>query len=628
MMESLRKASGTWLAKFLLMILVVSFAAVGVYQYNPNSGNTVVRAGNTTISPVQYRLAYDRQLTNIARATGQQLSRQEAKAFGIDQGVLQSMVDEALIQEQSRKLGLGISKDRIASLTAQDTAFQGADGRFDQRAFDAILRQVGMRPQEYFDDVLNVGVRQQIVQTAIGGLRAPDAFLRATALYRGEDRTVDFIVLPQTLVPAVEEPAADVLAAWFETLKARYAAPEYRKIDYVRMDPEDIADLSAVTDKQVEDDYEARKARYTTAETRAIEQLVFPNREAADAALDSIRNGATFAQVVQNSGKTEADTQLGTVTRDRIPDAKIAEAAFGLSLNQVSDVVDGAFGPVLVRVTAITPEVVRPLEEVREEIRKELAVAEANRVLLDTHDTYEDARAGGDSLRAAAEKLKLKVVTIDAVDRTGKRPDGTQVEGIPSSAQVLDAAFKAQSRVESPPVNSQGGGYVFYEVDSVTPARDRTLEEVKDRATADWKAEQLAKRLEEKANELDKRVTDGATLDTIATELSLEKQTKRGLKREADDPDFGEAGVTAAFSLGDNGVASVLAPDGKSRILFKVIETIEPAGVDAANVPEDQRNQFDAAVARDVLEGLTNRLRGEYDIEVFPAVAEQALSNF
>lgn len=627
MLDTLRNAAGTWVAKLLLLLLVLSFAVWGIGgQLGQVGGQTVLKAGDTSIGVNQYRLAYDRQLNNIARATGQQLTREEAKAFGVDQTVLATLVGDAVLQEQARKLGLGISKDKIAEFTSKDTAFQGADGKFDQRRFDGILRQVGMRPQDYFADILSAGTRQQVIQTVSDGIKAPDAFLRAVALYRGEDRTVDYITLPESTVPAVEEPQAEVLAKWFDQNKAKYAAPEYRKIAYARLEPEDIVDASAVTDKQVEDDYAARQSKYTTPETRAIEQLVFPNAEAAKAALDTIRNGTTFAQAVQNAGKTPEDTQLGTLSKDKVADRAIADAAFALSANQVSDVVQGTFGPVLIRVTQINPQVVRPLAEVKEEIRKEIALNEANRVLMDVHDAYEDARAGGAPLQEAAQKQKLKVVVIDAVDAQGKRPDGTQVEGIPSSALLLDAAFKADAKSENQPVNGQNGGYVFYEVESIAAAHDRPLVEVKDKVLGDWKAEQHATRLAAKGDEIAKRVKDGTALDTIATELKLEKQTKRGLRREAEDPDFGEAGVTAVYGVAQNGTGSFEAPDGTSRVVFKVTESIEPAAADAASVPEAQRTRFSSGLSEDILDGLVSRLRGEYDIEVNQAAIDQALT--
>ena len=133
----------------------------------------------------------------------------------------------------------------------------------------------------------------------------------------------------------------------------------------------------------------------------------------------------------------------------------------------------------LVRVTAITPEVVKSLAEATPEIRKDLALAEANRILLDVHDNYEDSRAAGESLREAAAKLSLDVVTVEAVDRAGQRPDGTVVNDLPQSKELLDAAFETEAGIENPPVNIGSTGYVFYEVEGITPARDRTLDEVK-----------------------------------------------------------------------------------------------------------------------------------------------------
>ena len=177
-------------------------------------------------------------------------------------------------------------------------------------------------------------------------------------------------------------------------------------------------------------------------------------------------------------------------------------------------------------------------------------MAEATRILLDAHDSYEDARAGGATLAEAAAKLNLKVVTVEAVDRQALRPDGTIVNDLPESPELLKQAFETEVGIENPAINIGSTGYVFYEVQGVTPARDRTLDEVHDKVVADWKAAEAEKRLDAKAAELAKQVKDGAALDAIAAELKLEKQTKRGVKREADDADFGKEGVAAMFARG------------------------------------------------------------------------------
>jgi peptidyl-prolyl cis-trans isomerase D len=523
-------------------------------------------------------------------------------------------------------MGLGLSQDRLALLTAEDPAFRGPDGKFDRRQFEFVLQQIGMRPEDYIRNREQVAIRQQIVEAVSDGMSVPDTFLKAVALYQGEDRTVDMIVLPPALVEPIEAPADDVLAAWFEDNKIRYEAPEYRKLSYVKLEPEDIADPRAIADDQVRQDYEDNIASYTTPERRTIEQVVFANTEAAQIALDRVRGGATFEETVAAEGKSMLDVQLGTLEKSRVADPAVAEAAFGLAENEISGIVEGAFGPVILRVTEIEEEKVQPFEEVADNIRMELALAEAGDVLFDVHDGYEDARASGATMAEAAEKTGLKMVTVEAIDRTGRTPDGTVVNDLPQSRDMLREAFETEAGVENPPLSLGSSGFVFYEVDAVTPRRERSLDEVRDEVVADWSAVERDDRLSSKAKELEKRVADGATLDEIASELTLEKQTKRGLRRGAEDADFGAAGVAAVYGVAPGGVGTVAAPTGDAQILFKVVEAFEPAGASAESVPPENRENFRAGLADDLLDQLVTRLRDEYGVTVNQAAIQQALS--
>ncbi|MGB3900914.1 MAG: SurA N-terminal domain-containing protein [Mesorhizobium sp.] len=628
MLGSLRDAAGSWLAKGLLSILVLSFAVWGISgRIAGVAGHeSVITVGGTSVSVNEYRLAYDRQVNALSQQYGQRITQEQAKGLGIDSQVLAQLVSGALLDEQARQMGLGVSKDKLAELTRDDDAFKGPDGKFDRRTFDYIMTQMGMRPEDYIANRAQVAVRQQIVEAVSDGLKAPDTFLKAVALYRGEDRTVDYLTLPKSLVEPIAAPSDTVLSSYFEENKKTYAAPEYRKFSYTRLNPEDIMDLSSVSDQQVKDAYEKDKGRFTTPETRAIEQLVFKSKEAADAALASLKAGATFDKIAAAEGKTEADTQLGTLAKDKIADKAVADAAFALALNEVSPVVDGSFGPVLLRVTKINPEVVKSEAEVAEEIRKDLALDEANRILLDTHDAYEDARAGGDTFAEAAAKLKLKVVTVEAIDRNGQTPDGTIVKDLPQSAQLIKAVFEAEVGTENDGLPTDADGYLFYEVEGITPARDRTLDEVRPKVVADWTAAETTKQLSEKADSLEKRVKSGETLDAIASELKIEKQTKRGVKRDAEDADFGRDGAAATFDVGEGGVGLFPAPTGDAEILFKVVEAIEPAGADASSVPEGQQKAIATSISNDLLDQLVAQLQTQYKIQIDQVAISQALT--
>lgn len=628
MLEALRKAAGTWVAKTLLFLLVVSFAVWGIESRMVQGFGSpgVIEAGGTTVTQKDYRLAYDRQVQIYSRQFGTQLSREQAKAIGVDQQVLRQLVAGAVLDEQARQMGLGVSMDRVRDITQRDPAFQGPGGTFDRRQFEYVLQQIGMTDSEYVDGQKRAATRQQIIEAVSDGLKAPDAFLEAVALYRGEDRTVDYVSLPRSLVEPIEEPAAAALQTWFDDRKATYAAPEYRKIAYIVLDAEALADPASISDEQVRKDYDTRIANYTTPEQRTIEQLNFPTEEAARAAYESTRTGTTFEDLVKAAGRTMEEVKLGTFAKAQVPDPAIVEAAFALPANQVSDVVTGSFGPVLLRVTEIKPEVVKPFEEVKEQIRKELAINEASRILLDSHDAYEDARAGGDTLAEAAAKLNLKVVTVEAIDRRGTRPDGSIINDLPESPELLRQAFESEVGIENPAINIASTGYIFYEVQGITPARDRTLDEVHGRVVADWKAAEIEKRLDARAAEIEKRLKDGAALDVIASELGLEKQTKRGVKREADDADFGKDGVATIFGVAEGGIGVIAAPTGDARILFKVTEVFEPAGAGPDAVPADARNQFASGMSDDLLAQLVALLQTEYEVTVNQNAIDQALS--
>lgn len=627
MLNSLRNAARSWIAKLLLVMLVLSFAVWGISgQIFGGLGSNVLTAGDTRVSILEYRLAYDRQLSLLSQQFGVPVTREQAQQFGVDNRVLSQLAAGAVLDEQAREMRLGLSRDRLAAMTAEDPAFQGADGRFDRNQFDFVLRQIGMRPEDYLKNREQAAVRQQIIEAVSDGMTAPDAFLRAVSLYQGEDRTVDYIVLSRSLVEPIEEPAQDVLEAYFEENKANYAAPEYRRISYVKLEPADIADPAAIQAEEVERYYEDNAARFTSPEQRKIEQLVFADAEAAQAALDKIRGGATFEEVVTEQGKTMGDVVLGTFAKADVADPAIAEAAFALAEGEVSDVVDGAFGSLLVRVPEVQPAKVQPLAEVEQQIRSDIALGEATRILDDVYVGYEDARAGGETMAEAAARNRLEVVTVEAVDRSGRNPEGTILTDLPESNALLQEAFDSEIGVENSPLNTGSSGYLFYEVDDVTEARDRSLDEVRDQVVTDWKENQVATRLATRAEEIEKQVADGKALTEVAEELELEVQVRRGLKRDANDAELGDAGVAAVFSVarGETGLAP--AQDGDAQVVFRVTDVLVPAGAGPDALPAEARDRFASAISDDLLDQLVARLQTEYPVTIDRGAVQQALS--
>ena len=629
MLDTLRNGAKSWIAKLLLSILVLSFAAWGIADVFRTGfvGNAVLNAGQTVVTPTEFRLAYARQLQVAQQQMGARLTAEQAKAIGLDGQVTQQLVAGAVLDEQARMMDLGLSKDRLAALTGDDPAFKGQDGSFSRAQFDAVLRNVGMRPEDYLKSREKIAVRQQVVDAVTDGLPVPKAFLSAMAQHAGENRTVDYITIPASIIPAITTVDEAALKKFFDERKESYKAPEYRKFSYVRLLPDDIADPKAIADADVLADYEKNKARYTTPETRAIEQLVFANDAAAKAAKDKIVGGATFEDIVKLENKAMTDVSLGVLKKTDVPDPKIAEAAFALASGAVSDVIPGPFGPVLVRVTAVTPEVVQPFDSIKDQIRKDLALNDASNQVLDVHDSYEDSRGGGESMKAAADKAKLKYVTIEAIDATAQTPDGQTVKDLPESQNLIASVFQAEEGAENAPLNAANNGFIWYEVEKITASRERTLDEVRERVIADWKAATINEQLAAKAEDVRKAVAGGKTLDAVATELALTKETKRGIKRDSDDADLGQDGVAAAFGGGLGYVASVSNAIGDQQTVLKVTEVFEPTDATETAVPENRKQQVARGLADDLLDQLVARLQETYPVTVNSAVIDAAIQS-
>lgn len=627
MLNALRSGAKSWVAKILLGLLVLSFGVWGISgTMFQGTGDTVLEVGDTRVTPIDYRLAYNRQLAIMSRNLGTRLTTDQARAFGIPNMVLGQVASDAALDEQSRRMNLGLSRDRLAGIIADDPAFRGIDGRFDRVLFSNLLRNVGMTEDEFIVSQENAAIRSQIVEAVSDGYEAPTTLLNAIYTFNNEKRTLDYLVLNAGLTDPVSDPDSDTLSRYFEANKSAYRAPEYRRIAYVTLLADDIADPSTIDDAMVRADYQARIDRYTEPEQRTVEQLIFLDNDAARAAAEAMAAGTAFEQLVEEQGRTMADVRLGTFRKDSVPDPAIADAAFAIgTVGGTSGVVEGSFGPVILRVTEIVPQTTRGFDEVKEEIRNEMALVDAGTILLDVHDAYEDARAAGATLEEAARNQRLTPVVIEAVDRTARTPDGTILTELPESRTLLARVFDTDIGVESAPLNIGSEGFLWYEVQDIIPDRDRTLDEVRGRVITDWKNEQTAQALGSLATGLQQRLEDGEALADIASELGLSVETKYDLSRNDPDAVFGNAALATVFSGPEGLVAVADDAGGQSKILMQINEVTAPDM--SGDLTQTVAASVSQSMGNDLLNQAVGLMQAEFGLSYNPTAAELAISS-
>jgi peptidyl-prolyl cis-trans isomerase D len=580
MLRGMRKVSSNWIGKTIMSVvmgvLIISFGVWGIADIFRGFGqSTLATIGHTDISTDQFRQLYTDRLQQIGRQFGRPLTMDQARAFGFDRQVLQQTIAEAALDEDARRLGLGQSAEETKRLIFSDPNFKGANGAFDPARFAAAIQQFGYSEARYVAEQRKVSLRRQIAGTISAGVTPPKVMIDALSRFQNEQRSVDYVRLDPAQAGTIDPPSPETLASYFDEHKIQFRAPEYRKIVFVPITPEELAKWTDVSDDDAKKLYEVRKDTLGTPEKREVSQIVFPTMEEAAAARTRIDTGTPFDDIAKERGLKPADVELGSVSKSEIIDPDVAKAAFSLQTGEISQPVQGKFGVTLAKIGKIDPGNQVSYESVAQGLKKEIATDRARKSVADLRDKMEDERGGGASVIEAAKKLGLRAVTIDAVDRSGRRPDGQLVNDIPRGLDVVTQAFNSDVGVDNDPI-TYNGGYVWYDVLGITPSRERNLDEVKDQVEAKWREDQIATKLRAKATGMVQKLDQGGKLTDVAAADGLKVETAAGFKREGTPPGVPAGLIAAAFRTAKDGAGQTAGASDGQWIVFRVTDISVP----------------------------------------------------
>jgi peptidyl-prolyl cis-trans isomerase D len=619
MLRGIHKASSTWIGRAAMAIvmggLVISFAIWGIGDIFRGFGlNSAIKIGNTEISVEQFRQFYTDRLQQIGRQIGKPLSPDQARSLGIDRQVLGQLVAETTLDEKAKTLRLGVSSEEIAGRITSDPNFRGANGQFDHARFEQIIRQAGYTETRFVEEQRRVILRRQIAQSVSGDFRVPVTAIAALNQYQNEKRAIEYLALGPAQAGEIPAPTPEQLASYFEERKVLFRAPEYRKLTLLPISPADLAKPDAVPDAEAKDYYEQRKDSYGTRERREVHQIVLPTTEEAAAAHDRIAKGLSFADLAKERGLKDTDTNLGVVTKSDIIDPAVADAAFALKPGEVSTPVKGRFGSVLLEVGKIEPGSQKTYEEVAAQIKREMAESRAKTEISNLRDKLEDERAAGSTLAEAAKKLGLTARVIDAIDRSGRSPDGKPIADLPKTPDVVAPAFSSDVGVDNDPLSLPNGGFLWYDVTGITPSRERTLDEVKDQVATRWRDDEIAKRLQAKADDMLGKLRAGTALAQLASETGLKVETANELMRGKPGGFAPAKLVDAAFKTAKGAPASAAGDQETARFVFRVTDIVEPTLDPASAAGKAIATSLQNSYSDDIVGAYVTRLETDFGV--------------
>ena len=314
-----RSKFGIVLTLGFLVLIALAFASMDIVSNNPTfggvgGGDQVAVAGDKKISASEFSQAMSNELENQRRQQPT-ITMQSLIAAGGAKRVIDQMVQRAALVEWGRRYGIRAGKRLVDSELVKIPAFFGANGQFDQAAFNSIIAREGLTEASVREDLASGLIGQQLLAPATENPVVPEALARQYAKLLRERRKGAIAQLPSAAFAPKGDPTDKQVEAYYKDHGDDYIRPERRVIRYATFGDEAIGDIPAPTEAQIKERYEQNKAQYAPSEERTFTQMVVPTEAAAKAIVDELSKGQSMVTAAREKGLSTA--QVGPVKKPR-----------------------------------------------------------------------------------------------------------------------------------------------------------------------------------------------------------------------------------------------------------------------------------------------------------------------
>lgn len=149
-------------------------------------------------------------------------------------------------------------------------------------------------------------------------------------------------------------------------------------------------------------------------------------------------------------------------------------------------------------------------------------------------------------------------------------------------------------------IRTRENGYVWFEIQDIEKARERTFEEVRTQVEEAWRNDEASRITTENAAAFLKRAEAGEAFEAIAAELGGSVETATGVTRDGNEQVSPSAAATA-FALAPNAYAIASTGKGADRMLLKVTESNTPPFKADDPATKGFKTQFDRTLSEELL---------------------------
>ena len=408
MMDNLRTAANSLVIKIIFGIIIVSFILTGVSGYLiGGSANYAAKVNGQEISRGQFENAVASERNRQQQQLGEQfsvLAANEGYMKQMRQQVLSRMIDEALMDQYAKHLGLGISDEQIKQAIFKEPAFQN-NGKFDNARYTAIIGNMGMTADQYAQALRNQLTTQQLINAVVGTDFMLAGETDELAALVSQQRVVREATIDVNALAAKQEVSEQEINSSYEQNKNNYIAPEQFKVSYIMLDA--ASQNVEVADTDIQAYYDQHQDEFTQPQRNRYSVIQTKTEAEAKAVLDELSKGGDFAALAKEKSADIISARNGGdmgwlepgTTPDELKNAGLKDKG------QLSGVIKSSVGFLVVRLDDIQPAQTKPLAEVKDAIAAKVKQEKAVDAYYALQQKVSDAASNDNESLASAEKV-------------------------------------------------------------------------------------------------------------------------------------------------------------------------------------------------------------------------------
>ena len=538
MLQSMREGAKSPWVLVIIGLIVLSFVLTGAESLTFGGAQPgAAKVNDREISFNELQFAIEQQRRQLTEIYGDQLDPSLLDDDLLRPGVLNNLVDRALLEDYAVSLGIAASPEAIRRSIISNPAFE-VDGSFSADYYRDILRSNGLTTDQYRAE--QSGTDQLVKLESIIGDADFITPVEAKAAIDVvvERRDVRFLVIPDTVLSSQYQVNDTAISEYYEANKALFAQPERLTVEFVELNPSQF--VLPVDEAELQTQLADALADYETkAQSEVAHILLVQNDDETDQAYAERINevgarlqadedfAAIAADASDDIGSSFVGGDLGFTDGSVFPDA-MEEAIANLEVGGISTAVTTDAGTHFILVKSRSAAEQVPDELLRAEITESLQTAQTQRDLLIAVDELRELVFTSSGLEAAAQELGLVIATSQPFSRD-------QGEGLFSEASLRTAAFSNDVLVDannSDVIELSGSRFVALAVKEQLPEGTKPLAEVRSSISAQLTSEAQDRAMTTLVDDVNASLAAGETLEAISTAKGYEWRVELAATRQ------------------------------------------------------------------------------------------------